>query len=128
MNKETQFDPSWQELINAFENGLIQPIKTLVIEYRLYYDDEGNIIQVSDSNWNHPESGKYVVVDKDVHQNWHRYYIRKNLPELKLTKASTELQLKKSDSGYLVIKNNPAIILETGESAENTEYYDRRNN
>ena len=126
MNDESQIDKSWQELIKAFEIGLIEPITELIREYRLYYED-GNIIQTSDSNWNHPDSGKYVVVDEETYRNWLNYRIRKGQAELKPTDPTTELQLRKSDSGFCVVKNNPAILLEPGETIENTEYYDRRN-
>lgn len=127
MNEESQIDPAWQELINAFDNGLINPIKELIREYRFYYNEHGDIIQVSDSNWNHPESGNYVVVDEYMYNHWGDYRVRRGHAELKPTNPASELQLKKSNTGFLVIKNNPAIILEVGEAAEKTEYYDYRN-
>jgi hypothetical protein len=127
MNNESQIDPGWQELINAFENGLIEPVKELIREYRFYYNELGEITQVSDCNWNHPETGNYVVVDEDMHINWRNYRVRNGQAELKPTDPTTELQLKKSDSGYPVVENNPAIIVESGETVEKMEYYDRRN-
>ena len=127
MSNEQQTDPSIQALIDAFSNGLIEPIKPLVREYRLYYNDNGKIIQISDSNWNHPESGNYVVVDKNIYDNWNIYRIRNGQVELKPTGPSSVVQLIKSTSGYLVAKNNPAILLEAGELIEDIEYYDHRN-
>ena len=127
MNNESTHDSGLQELIAAFETGLIEPIKALIREYRFYYDENGNITQLSDSNWNHPDSGNYVVVDEQTYKEWGKYRIRKGRAELKLTDPTSELQLEKSSSGYRVVKNNPAIILETHENIESTEYYDYRN-
>lgn len=128
MNKETYSDLNLQSLIDAFNTGLITPIKELIQEYRLYYDNEGEVIQTSDSNWNHPESGNYVIVDQHIYKNWSKYRIRNGQPVLKPTDPTSERQLKKSTTGYLVVKNNPAILIEAGELIENTEYYDRRYN
>lgn len=127
MNEESQIDPSWQELINAFENGLIDPIKELVREYRFYYNEDGTIVQISDSNWNHPESGNYLVVDEQTHRDWMKYRVRNKQVELKPSDPTSEVQLIKGTQDYLVVKNNPAIILEADETMKETEYYDRRN-
>ncbi len=126
MNKESH-DTNWQALIDAFDTGLIKPVKELIREYRFYYDENGNITQTSDCNWNHPESGNYVVVDEIIFKDWGKYRVRNGQAELKPTDPTTEVQLKKSNSGYQVVKNNPAILLEDNENLENTEHYDRRN-
>lgn len=126
MNEEP-IDPALQELMDAFNNGLIDPVKELVREYRLYYDDLGNIVQVSDSNWNHPESGNYVIVDKNIHNNWNSYYIRNRQAVLKITNASSLVQLVKSNAGYKVVKNHPALIVEDTDTIKDIEYYDYRN-
>ena len=125
-NEQPEIDPSWQELINAFANGLIEEPKKLIREYRFYYNEDGEITQLSDCNWNHPESGNYVVVDEETHRNYTKYRVRNGHAELKPTDPTSEVQLKQSTTGHEVAKSNPGILLEPGESLENTEHYDRK--
>jgi hypothetical protein len=47
----------WQEV-----ESLINPVPKLELEYRLYYDKEGNI--VSCSMIDHPKNGEYIVVNQ----------------------------------------------------------------
>ncbi len=130
MNKDLEqqeIDPSWQELMNAFANGLIEEPKKIIFEYRFYYDENGNITQVSSNNWNHPETGNYVVVDQAMHDDWMKYYVKNGRAEIRPTEPTSQVQLTKSDTGYEVVENNPALLLEPNEKLPNTEYYDSRN-
>ena len=67
-----------------------------------------------------------MVVDEPTHKEWMKYRVRNGLAELKPTDPTSEVQLFKGTKDYLVVKNNPAILLEADETAQETEYYDRR--
>lgn len=102
----------------------IQPIILEPLEYRLYYNNLGNITSCS---MQAHAPGNYIVTDKDTYDNYFRYKVAKG----KLVKIEHDaahcVRLIKSNSGYLVVKNNAAIILENNETYTDTEYYDRTN-
>ena len=55
--------------------SLIKPIAKVEIEYRLHYDELGEIVMCSMAD--HPESNHYVVVSKDKYQRYFDYRIVK---------------------------------------------------
>lgn len=90
------------------------------LEYRFYYDEEGNI--VSCSMRQHPD-GNYVVVTEDEYKNYFRYTVVNGKPKLIVHDTGFKVQLKKSTKGYPVVKNHAGIILED-ETYSDIEYYD----
>lgn len=67
---------SWNELLKAFELGLIHKDKEPEpIEYRLHYDQNGRITMCSMQN--HPENTQYLVVSKQEYENYWMYKIDK---------------------------------------------------
>jgi hypothetical protein len=76
---------------------------------------------------NHPLDENYIVVTKEEYDNYFRYTV----VEGKLKKIDTNpgyrVQLKKSTTGYPVVKNHAGLIVEVGEPYEDTEYYDTNN-
>ena len=114
--------------LSEFEKALamIKPIVEEVKEYRLHYDELGQITMCSMQN--HPQDTTYIVVSQDEYDNYFRYTI----VEGRLKKIDTgirySVQLKKSNSGYLVVKNHAGLLIESDETFSETEYYDRTNN
>ena len=122
-----EIDPAWAELIKAFESGLIPPAdSTVEYEYRLYYNERGDIIQSTALKNDEIVSSNYVVVPKDIHDEQHRYRVVNGELELIKQHAIQTYQLIKSDKGFRTVKNNPALLLEEGEEYLECEYYDYR--
>jgi hypothetical protein len=105
--------------------SLILPVPKVEIEYRLHYNELGEIIMCSMVD--HPESDHYVVVSKDKYERYFDYRIVGG----QLTKidksTSYSVKLTKSTAGYLTVKNHAGIVLEPGELYPETEYYAHRN-
>lgn len=82
---------SWNELIKAFELGLITPDKVPEpVEYRLHYDDNGKIIMCSSHN--HPENTNYLVVSETEFKNYFMYRIEDK--QLVVIKAENKFYVK----------------------------------
>jgi hypothetical protein len=107
------------EFIKAVR-AIPQP-KIVELEYRLHYDDEGNITMCTMQQ--HPDNTRYLVVSKNEYDNYFRYRVMNN--KLKIIDNTTgyHVQLKSSSQGYRVIKDHAGIILETNEQYPNVEYY-----
>jgi hypothetical protein len=105
---------------------MLTPIPELVIEYRIYYNEQGTITMCAMTN--HPLDENYIVVTKEEYDNYFRYTVADG----KLKKIDTgirySVQLNKSNNGYLVVKNHAGLVLEPDETFSETEYYDRTNN
>ena len=97
-----------------------------VREYRIYYDYTGKITQLAEIS-PFPDSDKYIVVDESVYKNYFDYHIVNGKAE-RIVKDMGNLKasLVKSDSGFRVVKNHAALLLELDEEYPNTEYYDTR--
>jgi hypothetical protein len=97
------------------------------IEYRMHYDDEGTITMLSHQN--HPDSKQYLIVTKEIYDNYEKYYV--NIKEKKVEKVvhnrGISVQLKKNDTGYAVVKNHAGLVVEPTENFGNIEYYAANN-
>lgn len=102
-----------------------EPLPEEPIEYRIHYDENGTITQCTMNI--HPTETNYIVVTNDEYQNYFRYTVVNNKLKLIDTNPGYRVQLKKSDSGYQVVKNHAGLLLEPGETYAETEYYDRTN-
>lgn len=97
-----------------------------VIEYRLYYNDSGDIIACS---MQEPlDLPNYVVVEKSVYELYHRYKVVDGKVKLIEHNTGVKVSFVHSDKGFRVVKNNIALLLEPEEVYNDTEYYDYRNN
>jgi hypothetical protein len=118
MNQEER--DFWAEV-----ESLICPAPAVEIEYRLHYNESGEIVMCSMVD--HPETSAHVVVSKDEYERYFDYCVVKG----QLTKidksASYSVKLTKSTAGSRTVKNHAGIVLEPGESYTETEYYDHRN-
>lgn len=118
--------------MNETENNLLLALKSTVvtpspvIEFRIYYNDDGNITMCTTSD--HPESLQYIVVNQDQFNNYYKYKVVDNkLVEIKKAIAVAS-PLVKSDRGFRVVKNHAALLLEESESFNPVEYYEPRRN
>ena len=97
----------------------------LTKEYRLYYDNNDDIVMLSMQD--HPPGDRYLIVDEQVYNNYHQYCVQNG----QLKKIDKDIlyhvQLTTGTNGYRVVKNHAGIVLEPGESYPETEYYDHRN-
>ena len=111
-----------EEFLKALSE--LTPIVAEPIEYRIYYDGQGDI--TSCSMQNHPACGQYLVVDQIIYENYFKY--RVNIVRSRLEKIDIiygiSVQLKKSDCGHAVVKNHAGLLLETDEQYTDIEYYD----
>ena len=110
---------------NDWDNfeSLINPIPNQDLEYRLYYNEEGNI--TSCSMQNHSE-GNYIVVTRDEYDRYFHYQVINN----KLIKIDSDagyrVQLVKSTKGFPVVKGHAGLLIEDEEYTD-IEYYARTN-
>lgn len=113
------------ELIEAL--ALIKETPTPTIEYRIYYDNNGSITECSMVN--HSEKTNYITVDKETYDNYFRY---DKVIDGKLRKIVFDpgyrVQLHPSKSGYKVVKNHAALLIEDYETYDNTEFYNGTSN
>ena len=114
---------SEDELIKAF--ALLEPAPPLVLEYRLHYDDKGNITMCTMAN--HPENTQYLIVTKTEYDNYFRYRVVNHKLKLVDINSGFRVQLTKSNSGYKTVKNHAALVLEANETYQDIEYYDTVN-
>jgi len=116
MNKEF-----WNEV-----EALINPVIPVELEYRLYYNELGEI--TSGSMANHSGTDNYIVVTQTEYNRYFDYRVA----EHKLKKIDRDsgycVKLTKSDCGFCVVKNHAGLILEPEETFPTIEYYAYRNN
>ena len=114
---------SWQDEIDAIV-ATFPPIPDDPLEYRIHYDEFGNITMCSMQQ--HPENSQYLVVDKETYDNYFRSYV--NVRRKRLEKVAFDpglnVKLKKSHHGYAVVKHHAGLILESDEAYTDIEYYD----
>lgn len=113
------------ELLKALAEIANQPQIDPEIEYRLHYNDHGQVVSCS-MRAPHPDSSQYVVVDKNQYDNYHRYQVTNGQLQLIVHTAGVKNNLVKSDSGFKVVQGHPALIIEQTENYQDTEYYDYR--
>lgn len=114
---------STDEFLKALQ--LIKPLPILELEYRIHYDDQGNITMCTMQQ--HPNSTQYIVVTKEEYHNYYQYRVENKKLKLIDTGSNYSVQLKKSNSGYKVVKNHAGILIEPDEAYADTEYYDTNN-
>jgi hypothetical protein len=122
-------DP-WQEFVKGLElaEEMERRRPRVVKEYRLYYNKDGTIIGLWESD--HPE-GDYVVLDHpDIFHknNTNLMRVENGILKIKDPRSTKIRQLYKSPQGQRVAKGHAALALNTDEEYAQVEYYDRTNN
>jgi hypothetical protein len=110
---------SESELIEALK--ALPPLPTPEIEYRLYYDVDGNI--TGGTTMNHHNNTQYLVVSKIEYDNYYRYKIIDNKLKIIDNTSKYRVQLTSSTQGYAVVKNHASLVLEPNEKYTDIEYY-----
>ena len=112
------------ELIEAL--ALIKEIPQPTIEYRIYYDDKGFVVGCTMVD--HPDNSNYIVVDRETYDNYFRYdrVINGKLRKI-IFDPGYRIQLYPSNSGYRVVRNHAALLIEENETYDNTEFYSGAN-
>jgi hypothetical protein len=103
----------------------IQPFVIEPIEYRIYYNVDGNITSCSMQSH---EPGTYIVVSKTDYENYFRYTVINGKLKKIEHDAGFRVQLSKSTSGFPVVKHHANLIIEQDETYPNIEYYEHRTN
>ena len=119
MDEIEKFFKELQQILDTVPTPKIEPL-----EYRIHYDDIGNITMCTMQQ--HPNNQQYLVVDKATYDNYFHYCVnvkRKRLEKVAQTMGNS-VKLKKSDHGYAVVKNHAGLIIENNEEYPNIEYYD----
>ena len=110
----------WDEFSN-----LLDPVSVTELEYRLHYNELGEITLCTMSD--HPDSTQYLVVTKDEYENYFRYCVVKG----KLVKIEHDSQyrvrLKKSTTGFPTVAGHAGLVIEENEVYNNIEYYEPNN-
>lgn len=105
-----------KNLFEAFSR--LELPKVVIKEFRLYYNQKGEIIRGTETLeeiFDEP----FVVVDEDIYRNNHRYII-KNKQVVKIEKKYTPYL---SDTGYRVAFGHSALLLEENENIKE-QYYE----
>ena len=118
---QTEIDAFWAEV-----ESLIKPVPVVHIEYRLHYNELGEITLCSMVE--HPESNQYIVVTKEEYDRYFDYKIVKGQLKKIDHDAGYRVNLEKSNGGYCVVKNHAGLLLEPNDTYTITEYYAHRNN
>ena len=105
---------------------LITPPKTVTIEYRLYYNELGEIVKCSMIE--HEDSGPYVVVTVEEYNNYFNYRVVDGKVKKIDKERSYSVKLTRSTIGYPTVKNHAGLIIEPVEEYREIEYYAHRNN
>jgi hypothetical protein len=108
----------WDEFLT-----LLKPAVPVALEYRVYYDEQGNI--TSCSMQQHAE-GNYLVVTENQYNNYFQYRVAKNSLVKIDSDAQYRVQLLKSNQGFATVKGHAGILIED-ETHSEIEYYARNN-
>lgn len=107
----------------AIEEALVNliPPVSVVPEYRIYYDEFGNITACAMVQ--HPPGENYIIVSVEQYHNYWRYRVKNGkLEPIKIDASSTNI-LRKSDKGFKVVKGHANLLLDDKEHFENVEFY-----
>lgn len=114
------------------ESELIKALNEMVvtedppIEYRLHYNEQGDIYMCSMQQ--HPDTDSFIVVTREQYDLYFRYRVEHGKLKLIEHDMGIKKPFKLSDKGFKTVRNHPALILLPDETYKETEYYDHRNN
>jgi hypothetical protein len=112
------------EELKEYFAGVVD-IPPLVLEYRLHYNDRGEIYSCTMQQ--HPESTNYIVTDKETYEQYYNYRVVEGRL-IKITHDNRhKVRLIPANTGYCVVKGHAGLIVEPNETYQDTEYYGRNN-
>lgn len=115
----------WNEvfsLVNDYDSRRPKSIH----EFRLYYNDDGTIIGLWENSF--PDTTNYIVLNDPgvfFHTNTNLLRIKNNQLIVLDPREPNRKRLKRSNSGFRTVKGHAALVLESNETYELIEYYDR---
>jgi hypothetical protein len=114
---------NWEEEFNQAMASFPQIVEE-PIEYRIHYDEFGNIIMCSQQN--HPDSQQYLIVTQKEYNDYFRYIVDITKKQLKKVEINIgiSVQLKRSTKGYAVVRHHAGLILDQDETYTDIEYYE----
>ena len=114
--------PALVEAFSSLPNLVVQPK-----EYRLYYDEAGNPITMSMENF--PESGKYIIIDRETYDKADYSKLRVKNGQLEKIETSTKHYFSLSPGGnrFATVKGHANILVKNDYDGE-IVYYDFKNN
>ena len=128
MNTEQDAEKFWNEVNSLLrENQTDDPIH----EYRFYYDETGEITDRISVVTNRPlpelPEGSYILVSREQYTTSDNMLVKSGILVKKDRSVDVKNGLSKSNSGFKVVKNNAALLLDDDDEYQNTEHYDRTN-
>ena len=118
------------EELKFFEevDRLLNPVKITQIEYRLFYNELGEITSCTMIVPDDVVTDPYIVVTKEEYERYAEYRVA----DSKLKKIEQDagycMQLAKSITGIAVVAGHAGLIIESDEVYNNVEYYERKTN
>lgn len=110
----------WREV-----DSLITPPVETLIEYRLFYNTNGDIVKgtmIVEST-----DDRYIVVSKNEYEQYFLYQVVNNKLKKIDNDAGYRVQLTKSTTGITVVAGHAGLPLEFGETYIDTEIYGHTN-
>ena len=105
--------------------ALVDAPKEIVKEYRVFYDNKGEIIGQSMTE-PHLE-GTYIVVTEEEYNNIHKYAkVKDGELKIKVFNPGYKRQLIPGVAQFTVVKNHAGLLLEQDETYDDTEQYGYR--
>jgi hypothetical protein len=117
----------WDEVFGLVDEYDAKRAK-VIKEYRLYYDEVGNIIGLWETG--HPENNNFIVLDDPsvfYHNNTSLLKVKNKKLVVLDPQAPQRIRLQKGRSECRVVQGHAALLLEPNENFEKIEYYDRTN-
>ena len=105
---------------------LIAPIPKLQIEYRLYYNEAGDIVSCTQTV---PTTcpDPYVVATKEQYDRYFDFKVVNGVLRKIEHDARYRVKLKRNVTGFAVVQNHAGLLIEDNETYPDIEYYDRNN-
>ena len=111
------------EELKEYFSGIVD-IPPMVIEYRLHYNDLGEIYMCTMVE--HPDNTDYIIVDQTTYDQYYMYrVVNKKLIKID-NDAGYRVKLRKAHKGFAVVKNHAGLLLED-ETYADVEYYEYNN-
>lgn len=104
-----------KNFIEAFKSITLP--KEVIKEYRLYYNEDGDIIRCTMTT-EEVFDESFVIVNAEIYNNSHRYKIKDGKP----IKVSRRYVPQLSDIGYRVAYGHSALLLKNNENIKDQHY------
>ena len=95
---------------------MIEEVVPEPIEYRIHYNDAGEIYMCSMQQ--HPESTQYIVVTRDEYDNYFKYTVVNGMLKMIDNNTGLHVKLKSSDQGFAAVENHASLLVEPGEDTK----------